>query len=121
MKKILEKSGNFVTGKKWEPCQQNEVFELKLNVLECFYFQILYKTRMMEKAAEDLVCRICGVEIESDMKMVSHIKETHAGSESSDQGKIPVKLSQFSSDYNINNFFVKTMLKYTFFKRSWHY
>ena len=22
MKKILEKSGNFVRGKKWEPCQQ---------------------------------------------------------------------------------------------------
>ena len=26
-----------------------------------------------------------------------------------------------SSDHNINNFFVKTVLKYTFFKRSWHH
>ena len=25
------------------------------------------------------------------------------------------------SDHNINNFFVKTVLKYTFFKRSWHH
>ena len=25
------------------------------------------------------------------------------------------------SDHNINNFFVKTPLNYTFFKRSWHH
>ena len=27
----------------------------------------------------------------------------------------------FTSDHNINNFFVKTLLNYTFFKRSWHH
>ena len=32
---------------------------------------------MMELGAEDLICRICGVEVESDLKMMDHIREQH--------------------------------------------
>ena len=30
-------------------------------------------------------------------------------------------LCSLGSDHNTNNFFVKTVLKHTFFKRSWHH
>ena len=31
----------------------------------------------MEPGGKDLVCRICGVEVESDLEMIRHIREQH--------------------------------------------
>ena len=46
---------------------------------------------MMELGGGDLICWICGVEVESDLKMVDHIREQHPQDVTSRPGKSLVK------------------------------
>ena len=44
----------------------------------------------MERQTDNLVCRICGVEVTSDLEMIKHITENHSDPQTSgSQGKEP--------------------------------
>ena len=47
MKKILEKSGNFVRGKKWEPCVSSALFLWDATWIEWIYLLCIEEEGMM--------------------------------------------------------------------------